>query len=325
MGSKMRIRKTILEVIQAEVSAIDVDAVVILASPDLKMTRGVARRLADRGGPRLVAEAIKQAPVAFGEAVVTTGGTLLARNVIHTAGFDEKGATNQVLLREAMARAISLADAMQFKSVAFSALGCDRGEMDPVGGAKILLQEIFKVCQHSQTGLEKIIICSESNEQFKIYDRTIRGYLRHLQEDLGPGPYVTVDIIIEMPVPGTAGDDGIVIIERSNPPYGLALPGGFLDYGESLEETACREAREETALELDDLRQFHTYSAMGRDPRFQTVSTVFIARGRGQAQSGDDAKSLRVIPRAELLGYDYAFDHKEVIRDYLAARVRPVS
>ena len=103
----------------------------------------------------------------------------------------------------------------------------------------------------------------------------MRGYIDHVVRKLGSGPYVTVDIIIETL-------QGIVLIERSNPPYGWALPGGFVDYGESLEEAAAREAKEETNLDLVDLRQFHTYSAPGRDPRFHTITTVFIAEGQGE-------------------------------------------
>ncbi|HNV23325.1 MAG TPA: NUDIX hydrolase [Candidatus Omnitrophota bacterium] len=137
--------------------------------------------------------------------------------------------------------------------------------------------------------------------------------MRHLQEDLGLDPFVCVDIIIEL-------KQGIVIIERSNPPYGWALPGGFLDWGESLEDAAKREAKEETHLELKNLRQFHTYSQMGRDPRFQTISTIFIAEGVGTPKSGDDAQDLKVIPYEELLNHRYAFDHHQVLADYLRAR-----
>lgn len=126
-------------------------------------------------------------------------------------------------------------------------------------------------------------------------------------------PFVTVDMIIELP-------EGIVVIERLNPPYGWALPGGFVDIGESLESAARREAKEETNLDLEDLVQMHTYSDPKRDPRFHTVSTVFIAKGVGQAQSGDDAKNLKIVPYADLLKIDYAFDHKEVVKDYLKYR-----
>ena len=126
-------------------------------------------------------------------------------------------------------------------------------------------------------------------------------------------PYVTVDLIIELP-------DGIVVIERKNPPHGWALPGGFVDIGETIEHAACREAKEETNLDLKDLRQMHTYSDPKRDPRFHTVSTVFIARGEGRPQSGDDAKNLKVVPYEELLTIDYAFDHKKIMQDYVELR-----
>lgn len=126
-------------------------------------------------------------------------------------------------------------------------------------------------------------------------------------------PFVTVDMIIELP-------QGMVVIERLNPPYGWALPGGFVDVGESLEDAARREAKEETNLDLDDLRQMHTYSDPQRDPRFHTVSTVFICRGVGIPRPGDDAKNLKIVPYADLLKIDYAFDHKLVIEDYLKIR-----
>ena len=84
-------------------------------------------------------------------------------------------------------------------------------------------------------------------------------------------PVPTVDIIIEV---GAA----IVLIKRKNPPYGWALPGGFVDYGESYETAAAREAEEETGLVVQNLQQFRTYSDPGRDPRQHTASTIFIAR-----------------------------------------------
>ena len=112
------------------------------------------------------------------------------------------------------------------------------------------------------------------------------------------------------------------MIERTNPPYGYALPGGFVDYGESLEEAVSREAKEETNMELMNLRQFHAYSKPSRDPRFHTIGVVFTAKGKGKPQFGDDAKGLKVVQYNDLLKRDYAFDHKEIIKDYLKARVR---
>ena len=87
-------------------------------------------------------------------------------------------------------------------------------------------------------------------------------------------PIPTVDIIIEL-------ESGIVFIKRADPPFGWALPGGYVDYGESLEEAACREALEETGLKIELLGQFHTYSDPLRDARQHNISTVFIAKAKG--------------------------------------------
>jgi len=124
-------------------------------------------------------------------------------------------------------------------------------------------------------------------------------------------PVPTVDIIIEM-------EGGLVLIERRNPPPGWALPGGFVDYGESFEEAAVREAFEETGLQISLVRQFHTYSHPGRDPRHHTASTVFIARARGTPQAGDDAARVRIFARHELP--ELAFDHAEILADYFSGR-----
>ncbi|MFA4992455.1 MAG: NUDIX hydrolase [Candidatus Omnitrophota bacterium] len=127
---------------------------------------------------------------------------------------------------------------------------------------------------------------------------------------LSGGPFVTVDAIIEL-------SEGIVIIQRSNPPFGWALPGGFVDYGESLEEAVKREAKEETNLDLTEIKQFHTYSNPQRDPRFHTIGTVFTAKAKGRPKAGDDAAGLKVIKPAEIKKLDFAFDHKDILQDYL--------
>ena len=126
-------------------------------------------------------------------------------------------------------------------------------------------------------------------------------------------PTPTVDIIIRLP------DDGIVLIKRKNPPYGYALPGGFVDEGESLEQAAVREAREETSLDVTLVRQFHTYSDPARDPRQHTISTVFVGNARGTPQAADDAAEIRVV-NEDSIPPEMAFDHRKILDDYLNNR-----
>ena len=128
-------------------------------------------------------------------------------------------------------------------------------------------------------------------------------------------PLLTVDIVIEME--GRPGS--VVLVSRKNPPLGWALPGGFVDVGETLEAAAAREAREETGLDLTELKQFRAYSDPSRDPRGHTVSVVFTARAAGTPKGGDDARIARVFAVADL-PEDIVFDHRAIIEDYIAAR-----
>lgn len=123
-------------------------------------------------------------------------------------------------------------------------------------------------------------------------------------------PIPTVDIIIEQ-------EGGIVLIERKNAPHGWAIPGGFVDYGESLEEAAVREAVEETGLDVRLVFQLGTYSDPGRDPRFHTISTVFVAAAEGTPRAGDDAIKAAVV-RPDALPAGLAFDHGRILNDYIA-------
>jgi len=132
-------------------------------------------------------------------------------------------------------------------------------------------------------------------------------------------PVPTVDIIIE--VERENGREGIVLIERKNPPFGWALPGGFVEYGESLEKAAVREAGEETSLDVDLVSQLHTYSDPERDPRQHTISTVFVARGRGKPRARDDAKNIGVFTPEEII-FPLAFDHRKILADYFVWKKR---
>jgi len=122
-------------------------------------------------------------------------------------------------------------------------------------------------------------------------------------------PVPTVDIIIEV-------EKAIVLIKRKNPPHGWALPGGFVDYGESFETAATREAEEETGLMVKNLQQFKTYSDPDRDPRQHTASTVFIAQADTQPTAGDDAAEAKLFTEESLP--ELVFDHSKIIADYFA-------
>lgn len=121
-------------------------------------------------------------------------------------------------------------------------------------------------------------------------------------------PKLTVDIIIDL-------GGKIVLIKRNNPPYGWALPGGFVNYGETVEEAAIREAKEETGLDLKDLKQFYVYSDPKRDQRGHMVSVVFTAHGIGQPKAADDAKEIGLFSQNEL-PKEIAFDHQKILADY---------
>lgn len=133
------------------------------------------------------------------------------------------------------------------------------------------------------------------------------------QEGLPRNPFPTVDLLIELK------RGGIVLIQRKNPPFGWALPGGYVDYGESLEAAAVREAKEETSLDVKLIRQFHSYSHPGRDPRQHTISTVFIAHAEGEPVAADDAREVGTFFREDLPP-ELAFDHGEILRDYFEGR-----
>ncbi len=139
----------------------------------------------------------------------------------------------------------------------------------------------------------RTILCPKCQNQIEVYKN----------------PIPTVDIIIEIE------SKGIVLIKRKNPPYGWAIPGGFVDYGESLEEAALREAKEETNLDIELGKQFHTYSDPKRDPRHHSISTVYIVKGKGIPQAKDDAAEIGIFTESNLPD-EIAFDHRSILRDY---------
>jgi len=126
-------------------------------------------------------------------------------------------------------------------------------------------------------------------------------------------PVPTVDIIIELKNP--KGKEGIILVKRKNRPYGWALPGGFVDCGESLEEAAVREAEEETALRVKLQYQLHTYSDPTRDPRRHTISTVYVAKAEGKPKACDDARDIGIFSQKDI-DFSLVFDHQKILADY---------
>lgn len=133
-------------------------------------------------------------------------------------------------------------------------------------------------------------------------------------------PFATVDTIIELVdhEQHRADRPALVLIERRYPPHGWALPGGFVDVGESLAQAAAREALEETSLSVELIEQFFSYSDPRRDPRRHTISTVFIARASGTPRAADDAGRIAVYTEDTLP--QMAFDHGQILADYFTFR-----
>jgi len=126
-------------------------------------------------------------------------------------------------------------------------------------------------------------------------------------------PKLTVDAIVEY-------KGKIVLIERKNIPYGWALPGGFVDVGETVETAVRREMMEEINVELLNLKQFHVYSDPKRDPRWHTVSVIFTATCNKEPKAGDDAKNVGLFTKEEITKMHsegkLCFDHGKVMSDY---------
>ena len=176
-----------------------------------------------------------------------------------------------------------------------------------------MAQEVFRYTREfKKSSLKKVIFVLYSQDAFKTFEKNVVRYLEHMAKKISEGPFVTVDGIIEK-------DKGIVMIERSNPPFGWALPGGFVDYGESIEEAVAREMKEETNLDFVNFKQFKVYSQPDRDPRFHTVSVVFAGEGKGTLKADSDAKDARVFT-LDNLPEKIAFDHRQVIHDYLKSK-----
>lgn len=306
----MKINDTEIKIIQADITELKVDAIVNAANNELVMGGGVAGAIKRKGGKVIEDEAVKKGPIKIGESVFTQAGSLAAKYVIHAATMGMDYETDEDKIRESCKNALKVAEGLKINSIAFPALGCGVGGFPLLASAKIMSQEVFRHIKEDGTQLKEAIFCLYDKEAFDTFNKGVIGYLGYIIHKLQNGPFTTVDAIIEV-------EGGVVLIQRSNPPFGWALPGGFVDYNESLEDAVRREMKEETDLDLEDLRQFHTYSQPGRDPRFHTICTVFLAKGKGKPKAGDDAAGLKVVKLDEISKLHFAFDHNKILSDYL--------
>ncbi|MFH1239208.1 MAG: macro domain-containing protein [bacterium] len=303
-----KIKNAVLKVLTGDITELNVDAIVNAANNQLIMGGGVAGEIKKKGGQSIQDEATQLAPIPIGEAVLTSGGNLKARYVIHAATMGMDFETDETKIRDCVSNSLKRAEEKGFSSIAFPALGCGVGGFPLQKAAKIMVEEVLSHLKKPST-LEDIIFVLVDEAGTTLFEETMFSHLDYVQGKTQRNPIPTVDIIIEY-------QGGIVLVNRKNPPYGWAIPGGFLDYGESLEKGAAREAKEETNLELVDLKQFHTYSDPARDPRHHTVTTVYTAKGKDELKAGSDAKEAKVFKKTELPS-NFAFDHKKIIDDYL--------
>ena len=133
-------------------------------------------------------------------------------------------------------------------------------------------------------------------------------------------PLLAVDGIVEL-----FDEDGIyrgiVLIERKNTPVGLAIPGGFVDIGETVEDAVTREIKEETGLNAEIVGFLGVYSKPDRDPRQHVVSLVYVLQAVGEPKAGSDAKAIKIIGLNNVENFDFTFDHKKIIKDYVSSLI----
>lgn len=309
----MKIRGIEVKVIKGDITEADTEAIVNAANTRFYMGGGVALAIKKKGGRVIEEEAKKIGPKNKGEAILTSAGALKAKYVIHTVTMSMDFVTNEEIIRKATWNALMLAQKFRIKSVSFCALGCGTGRFPYQASAKIMAQEVWRYTREVKDGgLKKIIFVLNSQKAYRIFEKNALGYLEYIEEKISSGPFITVDGIVEY-------RGGIVMVKRSNPPFGWALPGGFLDYSETVETAVKREVKEETNLDFVNFKEFGVYSAPDRDPRFHTVSVVFVGKGKGGLKADSDAKDVKVF-RKGTLPTKIAFDHQRIIEDYIKSK-----
>ncbi len=311
----MKLGDTEVTVVKEDITEINSEAIVNAANNEFRMGGGVAGAIKRAGGKIIEEEAMKKGPVKVGEAIISSAGSLKAKYVVHAVTMKMDFKTDEEIIRKATYSSLICAQENKVSSIAFCALGCGVGRVSFEAASKLMAQEVFRyLWQVKEPTLRKIIFVLNSDKAFQVFQKNVISYLEYISKKISAGPFLTVDGIIEY-------RQGIVMIERSNPPLGWALPGGFVDYGESVEEAVAREVREETSLDFVNFKQFKVYSKGDRDPRFHSVSVIFIGEGKGSLKSDSDAKEAGVF-KLDSLPEKIAFDHRKVIEDYIQSKTK---
>ncbi|MCP4653125.1 MAG: NUDIX domain-containing protein [Candidatus Omnitrophica bacterium] len=299
-----------VSVVQGDITEIDTQVIVNEANNRLYMEDGLAAIIKNKGGAIIEESAKKQAPIKVGDVILTTAGALKADYIIHAATTGLSAKITDSIIRNATYRSLLAAHKEKIESIAFPVLGRESGDLSYEVVSKLMAQEAFRYIKAvASPTITKIVFVSYSEDVFDVFKQNICDYLEHLTH---PGPFVVVDGIVEY-------QGGIVMIKRSNPPFGYALPGGFVEYGESVEKSVAREVKEETSLNFTDIKQFKVYSDSERDPRFHTVSIVFVGKGQGTLKAASDAKDAFVV-KLDSFPEGIVFDHTKIIEDYLASK-----
>ena len=310
---KLKIKDTEIEFIKADITELKVEAIVNAANNMMLMGGGVAGAIKRKGGKEIEDEAKALAPVEVGSSLITSGGKLPARYVIHTATMGMDFQTDYSIVRQCTRSVLKLCREKGISEVAFPALGAGVGGLDVALVSKIMAQEVFKAIMGGYAP-KKVLFVYYSRTDFE-KGLTAYRYLEHLEFKTKEGPFLTVDAVV---FDGLAHPRRVVLIERKNPPFGWALPGGFVDYGETVEEAVKRELAEETGLEYRDYKQLKVYSGPGRDERFHTVTVAFVGWAEGEVNAASDAASGRWF-EIGALPEPIAFDHREIIKDALSS------
>ncbi len=313
---RLQIRDTIIEFVRADITALEVEAIVNAANNMMLMGGGVAGAIKRKGGKEIEDQARALAPIEIGEAIITSAGRLPSKYVIHTATMGMDFNTDYDIVRRCTRAVLELCSEKGISEVAFPALGAGVGGLDVALVSKIMAQEVFKAIMEDRAP-KRVYFVYYSERDFEEGVLAYR-YLEHLEFKSIEGPFLTVDAVV---FDDLESPSRIVLIERKNPPFGWALPGGFVDYGETVEEAVRRELEEETGLIYKDYRQLKAYSDPKRDERFHTVTIAFLGWASGEVRPASDAArgqwfELNSLPEK------IAFDHRDIINDAVSAVMR---